>query len=251
MNYIIFDLELNQPYNNIKAASKCPFEIIQIGAFKLDSHFNTISTFDAYVKPSIYEELHPFVQNLTGITPDQLKAAATFKEVFQNFTGFIESKEAVFCVWGLSDMTELFRNTNYYQLEENTLPQKYINLQTYTSKHFGTPKKSRISLQNAAGLLGISFDRPFHNAFSDAFYTAEIFKKLYDPLIEPETYKHNQIRSYKSRFRPPKKVIDFDSLVKQFEKMVGRQMTGEEISIITLAYKMGMTHQFLRDAKEL
>ena len=44
MNYIVFDLEFNQGYNfedepkNI-INPKCPFEIIQIGAVKLDDNF--------------------------------------------------------------------------------------------------------------------------------------------------------------------------------------------------------------------
>ncbi len=50
MNYIIFDLEFNQGYNN-QIEIKCPFEIIQIGAIKLNEDFTTIDTFNALVKP--------------------------------------------------------------------------------------------------------------------------------------------------------------------------------------------------------
>lgn len=43
MNYILFDLEFNQYFNSLKIDTnitkpKCPFEIIQIGAIKLDEN---------------------------------------------------------------------------------------------------------------------------------------------------------------------------------------------------------------------
>ena len=45
MNYIVLDLEFNQPYNfktgkRSPLVAECPFEIIQIGAVKLDENFN-------------------------------------------------------------------------------------------------------------------------------------------------------------------------------------------------------------------
>ncbi len=63
MNYIIFDLEFNQGYNN-QIEIKCPFEIIQIGAVKLNENLTTIDTFNALVKPEIYSNLNPFIKIL-------------------------------------------------------------------------------------------------------------------------------------------------------------------------------------------
>ena len=41
MNYIVFDLEWNQcPYGKEKENKKLPFEIIEIGAVKLDENRN-------------------------------------------------------------------------------------------------------------------------------------------------------------------------------------------------------------------
>ena len=46
MNYIIFDLEFNQGFDRLNnktvSNAKCPFEIIQIGAIKLDSELNML-----------------------------------------------------------------------------------------------------------------------------------------------------------------------------------------------------------------
>ena len=44
LKYIIFDLEFNQSCNKEDKVLQLPFEIIQIGALKLDENFKTIST---------------------------------------------------------------------------------------------------------------------------------------------------------------------------------------------------------------
>ncbi len=46
-NYIVFDLEWNQsPEGKGNSIENLPFEIIEIGAVKLDSHLQLISEFD-------------------------------------------------------------------------------------------------------------------------------------------------------------------------------------------------------------
>ena len=42
MNYIIFDLEWNQPMLKVNSKPQMPFEIIEIGAIKLDEKFSII-----------------------------------------------------------------------------------------------------------------------------------------------------------------------------------------------------------------
>ena len=109
MDYIVFDLELNQDYTTLdrKLVQKRqpPFEIIQLGAVKLDSEFNTVDNFNKYVKPIIYERLNPFVEELTGITQETLSNAEMFPEVYKQFIDFIGDKDSVFCVWGTSDIS--------------------------------------------------------------------------------------------------------------------------------------------------
>ena len=59
MNYIVFDLEWNQcPYGKEKENKKLPFEIIEIGAVKLDENRNVIDSFQEIVKPAVYHRLH-------------------------------------------------------------------------------------------------------------------------------------------------------------------------------------------------
>ena len=136
MNYIIFDLEFNQYFsfseNNTNITKiNCPFEIIQIGAIKLDENLNTISTFDLLVKPNIYKALHPFVQELTGIKIESLETSKNFKEIYKDFAQFVASNRTILVVWGMTDIKELFRNISFHGLDSSLVPKEYINLQKY------------------------------------------------------------------------------------------------------------------------
>jgi len=247
MNYIIFDLEFNQAFysNRPKLKKLCPFEIIQIGAVKLDENFNKISSFNALIKPKIYKKLHPFVKDMTNITMDQLSHAKPFKEVFKDFSNFTDVN-SILCVWGMGDIKELFRNIKYHKLDINEMPYKCINIQSYASKHLNAPGGTSVGLRNAVEMLNIPLQKDFHDAYNDAYYTAEIFKKIYSDNMKIETYDptENKVKD-KYRQNKPKKIINSDKLIKQFEKMYERKLTKEEISMIILSHKMGLTHQFV------
>lgn len=247
MHYIVFDMEFNQDFSSLqdtyKKWTKYPFEIIQIGAVKLDYNLNTVAEFTRYVKPTIYRNVSPFITELTGIYTDQLLKEESFPEVYSSFVEFINDKDSVFCTWGMSDMKELFKNVEYHHLDSKLLSIMYINLQTHVSKHLNLPSQNLLRLQNAVEALNIPIPYNFHNALFDAYYTAEIFKKIYNPSIEPKLFDPSFVPL---RQRQRKKEIDFESLIQQFEKMYARKMTEEEQGIIKLAYKMGKTHQFLK-----
>lgn len=246
MSYIIFDLEFNQDFSSLQnfelKSSRYPFEIIQIGAIKLDDQLNTLSTFNTYVKPTFYSAISPFITDLTGITMSQLIAQETFPGVYQNYMQFIQNQKAVFIIWGMSDIKELFRNVNYHALENTLLPRKFINIQPYVSQYLGFSSKKLLKLEDAVERLEISITQPFHNAFNDAYYTAEIFKKVYTPIIKPTYYDPTYTPQRPPR---PRQKVDFEKLIAQFEKMYAREMTHEERNMIKLAYQMGKTHQFL------
>lgn len=247
MHYIVFDMEFNQDFSSFQGTkenwSKYPFEIIQIGALKLDSDFNRVASFNRFVKSTIYGKVSSFITELTGITTEQLEKEQTFPEVYKCFMEFIGDYNSVFCVWGMSDIKELFKNVEYHNLDPKFLPKKYINLQPYVSKYFGLPAKNMLRLENAVEALHIPVIYSFHNAFFDAYYTAEIFKKIYNTSIEPKLYdsSYTPIRQ-----RQRKREIDYDKLIQQFEKMFARNMTKEEQEMIKLAYLMGKTRQFLK-----
>lgn len=250
MQYIAFDLEFNQDFDSALVSnrnrSRCPFEIIQIGAVKLDSDFHSIASFNRFIRPEIYQNVSPFITELTGITTEQLQKEATFSEVFMDYMEFVNDTDSVFCVWGMTDMKELFRSSEYYQLNQNLIPRLYINLQPYVSMYLGLSAKKLLNLQYTVEKLDIPLTCEFHDALNDAYYTAEVLKKIYHSILQPKRYDPLYVKVH-AQSRAPKRVIDFASLIKQFEKMYSREITDEEQSMIKLAYQMGKTQQFLKD----
>lgn len=248
MSFIIFDLEFNQDVSSFQDSNSIrphyPIEIIQIGAVKLDLEFNVIGTFNRYVRPTFYTRINSFVTELTGISTEQLLMEEPFPEIYNAYIKFINKNDSIFCVWGMTDLTELFKNVEDHKLNNSLLPRMAINVQPYVSKQLNLPQKNLLRLQHAVEIFNIPITYPFHNALYDAYYTAEVFKKIYNSSIHPKLYdlSHILIRPIKR-----KQVIDTDKLLKQFEKMYARKTTKEEQGMILLAYKMGRTHQFLKE----
>jgi inhibitor of KinA sporulation pathway (predicted exonuclease) len=257
VNYIVYDLEFNQrDYSNkeinntltkydIKNISNIPFEILQIGALKLSEDFETVSTFNSFIKPNVYKTIHPHVEALTKITADKITSSKYFIDVYKDFLDFIGNEKIVLCVWGVVDIKELIRNLKFYNLP-TSLVYRYIDIQKYASKYLKAPSKTRIGLKKAIEHLNIPFSGELHDALNDAYYTAEIFKLIYDDkIMQPSIYKSPPSK----RISKPKEKIDIASLIDQFEKMYNREMSEEEKSIIELAYMMGKTKQFVIETK--
>lgn len=248
MNFIVFDLEFNQNISALANSHKSderssyPFEIIQVGAVKLDEVLNVTGTFNRLVKPTIYSSILPFITNLTGIETEHLTDKKTFPDIFAEFIDFAED-DAVLCMWGMSDIRELFRNSSYHGLDMALLPKRYINLQHYASAHFNSAGKKPMKLQHVVELMNIPVSSDFHDALNDAYYTAEIFKRLYNSSVEIKEYDPHYV---KPRISQPRKKLDTEALIKQFEKMYQRELTPEEKSMIILSFKMGKTGQFLK-----
>ena len=55
MNYIVFDLEWNQnPDGRRHPDSRLPFEIIEIGAVRLNEKLEITGTFQQLIRPKVY-----------------------------------------------------------------------------------------------------------------------------------------------------------------------------------------------------
>lgn len=245
MNYIIYDLEFNQRSTgneSHEAVSALPFEIIQIGALKLNESFETISTFNTFVKPTVHTEIHPFIESLTGINNSTVHSYKNFPEVYREFLSFSGDDEIVLCVWGTVDIKELLRNIKFHRLPDFNF-KLFIDVQRYASRYFRCSKGIRIGLKNAVENLNISSENEFHDAFNDAFYTSEVLKIIYDDSVTPKVYNP---KTKAGRTSNPKETVDENALIGQFEKMYDREFTEEEKSMLKLAYYMGKTRQFIK-----
>ena len=183
MNYIVMDLEWNQSNTGEEIESKeIPFEIIEIGAIKLNSRREKIDEFNELIKPQVYHEMHHVTKKLIHLQMEQLEKGKLFPEAMDAFRKWW-GEDFIFCTWGPLDLAELQRNIRYYQLESIAdRPFKFLDVQKLFSIAC-EDKKSRRSLEHAIDFLNIEKDIPFHRAFSDAYYTAKVLAQLDEKVL--------------------------------------------------------------------
>lgn len=183
INYITLDLEWNQA-DRWRTNRSIPFEIIEIGAVKLDEDWNIIDQFSMLVRPKIYPHLFTKVTEIVNITERELlQKGKPFPSVIKQFWDWC-GEDFILCTWGSMDITELLRNVTYYRLK-NPLqhPVYYCDIQKIYSIQY-SDGKSRSSLEAIADELQIEGNLQFHRAFSDAYYTAQIMKHLDRKLVD-------------------------------------------------------------------
>ncbi|MBS4960112.1 MAG: exonuclease domain-containing protein [Clostridiales bacterium] len=244
MYYIALDFEFNQPFHfktgvKTNLEPECPFEIIQIGAVKLNESFQEIDRFNYYIRPQVYPRLHPFVEKITGITMDQLQNQPSFAEAYGAFCRFA-GKDSILCTWGMDDIRFLFTNILYYRLDASLITNHCINVQKYASAFLNCSAGNAIGLKNAVTALEIPVEEEFHNALYDAYYTGRVFQMIFTSKIEAVSYHWQELCPQKNK-RP---MIDTGRLYAHFGDLLGREVTKEEQALIKTAYKLGRNQSF-------
>lgn len=197
MNYIVLDLEWNQgnPQREPEVYG-VPFEIVEIGAIKLNEDKKMIGEFNRLVKPQLYHELNRITRKLIHLQMAQLEHGRPFPKIFEEFREWC-GEDFLFCTWGPLDLEELQKNMKYYDLDPlSDRPLKFYDVQKLFSIAF-EDRKTRRSLEYAVDFLHIDKDIPFHRAFSDAYYTAKVLAEItddnalkcysFDTFIKPKT----------------------------------------------------------------
>ena len=68
MDYVVLDLEWNQASDSRDARNRLlTFEIIEIGAVKLNSRMEIVDTFEELIRPQVYDTMHHITEKLIGI----------------------------------------------------------------------------------------------------------------------------------------------------------------------------------------
>ena len=82
MDYVIFDLEWNQcPQGKARENPRIPFEIVEIGAIKLNDRKEEIGRFHELIRPLVYHRLHFRTKEVIHIDQKELNHARTFSPV--------------------------------------------------------------------------------------------------------------------------------------------------------------------------
>ena len=115
MQYVIMDLEWNQSTDPEQTNENLPFEIIEIGAVKLNENLEQEDTFHRYIKPICYLELAPVVERMLPYNERNLEHGESFVEVMNEFFNWC-GNNYIFCTYGDSDLIQLQRNMDYYHI---------------------------------------------------------------------------------------------------------------------------------------
>lgn len=245
MNYIVIDFEFNQAYDFEKnrkgnVDKNCTFEIIQIGAIKLDENFNEVDNFNTLIKPNIYKRIHPHVSKITGLNNEILKDAKFFTEIYESFLNFLGS-DYIFCIWGKMDIKILFRNLLYYNFDITNISKQYIDVQAFISKKMTNSSQNLVGLQNACIHYEIDpTERKFHDAFNDAFFTKELMLKAKLSNKNINNFRTNELvkKTYNKKGK-----IDTEKIYLIAEKSLERELTSKEQELFLTIYNLGRNRQ--------
>ena len=86
MKYIVMDLEWNQSNTGAEEeAAAVPFEIIEIGAIRLEEDGVMTGEFSELIKPAIYHEMHKITGELIHLQMSELDKGRPFVQVAEDF----------------------------------------------------------------------------------------------------------------------------------------------------------------------
>ena len=181
MNYIVLDMEWNQPWPGSPSSKKVlPVairgEIIQIGAVRVTEDQTVADEFQTMIKPKYYRHLNRRVSKLTGIKESQLRdEGVPFAEAIEAFRTWC-GEDIVFLTWGFDDIGILRENLQLHGLD-TIWCERWFNAQMmFNAQTDGS--NSQKALKTAMEIFGIEATRPAHDALGDAYHTALICAKL-------------------------------------------------------------------------
>ena len=197
MNYIVLDLEWNQPISKDspsyqKFGNYLTSEIIQFGAVKLDSSKKIVDSFRSVVAPKCYRKLQHHVKRLTSLTQRDIDCGLPFPVIVNRFRKWCGPEGSyAFLTWGYDDIPALETNLSFYQMDISWLNPWY-NLQVIFNKQEEQDENQK-SLSSVIEYYHLQQNNQFHDALNDARYTAMVAARLdlengiaiYPTLVNP------------------------------------------------------------------
>jgi len=174
MDYVIFDLEWNQPPVETVTVTEPVYlegEIIEIGAVKLNESFEPVDELRLYIAPQYYTKMHRKIASLTGIHDRDLQSRGVpFPEAFAEFQRWC-GEDFAYMTWSMSDLPMLVDNMQLHGIDTAELPVCY-DIQRMFSREI-MRESGRFSLDHALEVLGERGDAA-HDALHDARNTAKV-----------------------------------------------------------------------------
>ena len=181
MQYIVLDMEWNQPWPGTYAAKRVlPVhirgEIIQIGAVRVTDRQIVGDEFQALIKPKYYRKLNKKVVSLTGIKDAMLSEhGIPFPEAVERFRDWC-GEDCVFLTWGFDDIGILKENMALHNIDSSWIDRWYNAQMIFNAQTDGATAQK--ALKTAMQMAGVEASRPAHDALGDAYHTAILCTRL-------------------------------------------------------------------------
>lgn len=181
MQYIILDMEWNQPWPGSYSAKKAlpsPLrgEIVQIGAVRMTQDQQVADEFQILIRPKYFKKMNRKVASLTGIRDSVLREkGVSFPEAaakFQTWCG----EACVFLTWGFDDITVLRENLAVFGLADGWTARWYNAQLIFNAQTDGSGAQKALS--TAMQMMDIEPTRAAHDALGDAYHTALVCQRL-------------------------------------------------------------------------
>ncbi len=219
-NYIVFDLEWNQGEAPVTVGDKTlVFEIVEIGAVKLNEKREKIGEFSRLIKPQVHKEMHRITSKLIHLSMDDLEKGDSFQKVASDFLEWC-GEDPKFCSWGPLDLREFQCNLDFYGMPLlSDRPLAFYDAQKLYSLAYDDGR-TRKALATAVEELNIEKDIPFHRASADAAYTAKIFKTFDERILKRV--------SFDTYVTPKTKKQEIKIVFDNYEKYISREFDTKE-----------------------
>lgn len=199
MQHIMIDLEMNKIHRQVREDYKLSSELIEIGAVRMNEHFDLLDKFQTYVYP-VYGKMDARIIELTGIRDYMLEGAPKYHEAMDLFAKWVGPEESVFYSWSMSDLRQFQAESafkGYHGPLMKRMEAHWIDFQEEYGRLLGISKA--IKLKQAVNSADYEFTGDEHTALADAVNTAEIlrlsrnpeeFERVMKPVLDlfrPET----------------------------------------------------------------
>ncbi len=180
MNLIVVDLEWNSASRSQKIdhdlASLMRFEIIELGAVRLSEDLSLGRTFHRYVTPVLYKKIHYHIAAVTKRTQQSLREGVLFTQMVDELVPYA-GENPVFASWGTADADVFISNCQFHEIASD-FQFRALNAQAvFSGLAEGATSGEQRSVEYALDFLRLPKDLPFHEAITDAIYTARILAR--------------------------------------------------------------------------
>lgn len=189
--YVVIDLEFVWVNKYMRKKYGSGYETIQIGAVLLNDLYEKVDSFMTYVSP-VYGKLDYKISNLTGITQKDLIGAPDICTAFQMFSKWLpDDGELIFVSWSESDPVQLGHELEFNHYSDSKLcdiKEHWVDAQKLFGIFMDEPDRC-YGLQDVLCITKLEdIDMKEHDAVSDAYNTAILFRKLSQNTLELNQY---------------------------------------------------------------